>query len=56
MGKKITTAKGKRVTTAKEVTEEGNKKRAAELDKKQRGYVVFFLLSLAGDALVASYV
>lgn len=34
---------------------EGSKKRAAELDKKQRGDVVFFPSNLDGDALVARY-
>ena len=55
MGKKTAAAMGKQETTGKEVAVEWNKKRAAELDKKRRGDVVFFSSNLDNDALVARY-
>nr|XP_020185259.1 neurofilament medium polypeptide-like [Aegilops tauschii subsp. strangulata] len=55
MGKKAAAPKGKRATAAQETVAGGSKKRAAELDKKRRGDVVFFPSNLDGDVLKARY-
>ena len=55
MWQKTGTTKGKRAAAAKDVAAEGRKKRAEELDRKRQDDVVFFLLNLGGNTMIAKY-